>query len=164
MLETLTIITLATLWLIFFRPGKTPPLESQLKIERPGRYQIVLAPKLNLAQPFLEAVAKRLGAQDSTLNSAMQCFAVRDKHVSAHGSEVYLLAISARNGMLYFQGTPPLSENPDSYLETIGKFANEVLVPVSGSGEAGQQADASIVDAVNDVAQQHGIEIRHLVD
>jgi hypothetical protein len=162
MIETLTIITLAILWLIFFRPGKTPPLESQLKIERPGRYQIVLAPKLNLAQPFLEAIAKRFTAQDSTLNGDMQCFAVRDKHVSAHGSEVYLLAISARNGMLYFQGTPPLSDDTGNYLETIRKFAKEVLVPESGSGALSQQGDASIVDAVNDVARQHGIEIQHL--
>ncbi|ADE10901.1 hypothetical protein [Sideroxydans lithotrophicus] len=164
MLETLTIITLATLWLIFFRPGKTPPLESQLKIERPGRYQIVLAPKLNLAQPFLEAIAQRFAAQDSTLNGAMQCFAVRDKHVSAHGSAVYLLAISARNGMLYFQGTPPLSDDPGNYLETIRKFAKEVLMPEAGSGKPGPQGAASIVDAVNAVAQQHGIEIEHLTD
>lgn len=164
MIETLTIITLAVVWLIFFRPGKTPPLESQLKIERPGRYQIVLAPKLNLAQPILEAIAKRFGSQGSEQTSDMQCFAVRDKHVSAHGSEIYLLAITARSGMLYFQGTSPLSDNPGNYLETIRKFANEVLVPESASGASSQQSNASIVDAVNHVAQQHGIEISYLAD
>ena len=60
MIETLTLITLCVLFLIFFRPGKTPPLESQLVIERPGQYKITLVPQLNLAQRFIEALIVRL--------------------------------------------------------------------------------------------------------
>lgn len=52
MIETLTIITLSVLFLIFFRPGKTPPLDNPMVIERPGKYHVTLAPQLNLAQPF----------------------------------------------------------------------------------------------------------------
>ena len=62
MIEFTTIVTLAILFLIFFRPGKTPPLENPLVIERPGQYHMTLAPQLNLAQPFIEEVASRLGS------------------------------------------------------------------------------------------------------
>jgi len=61
MIETITIITLSVLFLIFFRPGKTPPLNNPLVIERPDHYHMTLPPQLNLAQPFIEAVAAQIG-------------------------------------------------------------------------------------------------------
>jgi hypothetical protein len=160
MIETLTVITISVLLLIFFRPGKTPPLESRLTINRPGRYQLVLAPKLNLAQPFIEAIVERIGTlEDPTLSGEMQCLAVRDKHVTAHQKDVYLLAISCRSGILYIQATPPVSDDAANYLETIRKFAGEVLASVPVSGTFSQKIDARIVDAVNEVAQKRGIDI-----
>jgi len=163
MIETLTVITICVLLLIFFRPGKTPPLESRLVIERPGRYQIILAPKLNLAQPFIEAIVERFGVlEDPTLSSEMHCFAVRDKHVTAHDKDVYLLAITCRSGILYFQGTPPAADEGGNDLETIRKFANEVLESVPLSGTQSQKIDERIVDAVSEVAQKRGIDISRL--
>lgn len=163
MIETLIIVTLCVVWLIFFRPGKTPPLESRLTIERPGRYQIVLAPKLNLAQPFIEAVAERIGGvDDAALCSETQCFAVRDKQVTAQDGDVYLLAISCRNGMFYFQATRPLSDNPGNYLETIRKFARDALESLPAGGKHSQEIDGRIIDAVNEVSQQHGTDASNL--
>lgn len=163
MIETLTLITLATIWLIFFRPGKTPPLESRLTIERPGRYRIVLAPKLNLAQPFIEAIAQRIGSSgDATQSSETLYFAVRDKQVAGNDKDVYLLAISCRNGMLYFQGTQALSDDPANRLETIRKFSHDVLAPLPADVVHSAEVGAGIVDAANSVAHQHDIEIERL--
>ncbi|BCK86822.1 hypothetical protein MIZ01_0588 [Sideroxyarcus emersonii] len=163
MIETLTLITLATLFLIFFRPGKTPPLESRLTIERPGRYQIVLAPKLNLAQPFIEAIAQRVGNPGGAMqNSETQCFAVRDKQVSGNDKDVYLLAISCRNGMLHFHGTQAVSDDPGNYPETIRKFTHDVLAPLPADAVRSPEMDERIVDAVNSVAQRQGIGIDRL--
>jgi hypothetical protein len=161
MIETLTVITICILLLIFFRPGKTPPLESRLVIERPGRYQIILAPRLNLAQPFIESVVEKVGVlEDPTLSSKMHCFSVRDKHVAAHGKDGYLLAVTCRSGVLYFQGTPPAEDASD--LETISKFAGDVLESVPASGTQSQKIDERIVEAINDVAQRREIGVSEL--
>lgn len=128
MIETLTIITLSVLFLIFFRPGKTPPLNNPLVIERPDQYHMTLMPQLNLAQPFIEAIAAQIGkSSDSTQYSATQYFEVRDKQVTAHGHDCYLLAITRCNGILYFQAASPQSDDPNSHLHTIHKFADAVL-------------------------------------
>ena len=163
MIETLTLITLSVLFLIFFRPGKTPPLANQLTIERPGQYHITLAAQLNLAQPFIEDIARQLGTSGSTgQDSTTQCFEVRDKNVTAHGHDFYLLAITQRNGMLYFQAARPQSEDPSSQYKTISAFAASVLarVPPAASHNAG--ANERIVAATAIVAQQCQIEIKRL--
>ena len=108
MIETLTLITIAILLLIYFRPGKTPKLDNPLVINRTGRYQATLAPQLNLAQPFIEAIAEQLGSMSDTKQiSATHIFEVYDKQVSAHAQKFYLLAISQRDGMLNFDVSSP---------------------------------------------------------
>lgn len=144
MLETLTIITLSVLFLILFRPGKTPPLDNPLVIERPGQYRMTLAPQLNLAQPFVEAVAKQIGSHgDAEPDSATQCFEVRDKQVTAHGHDSYLLSITRRNGMLYFQADHPSGNQA----VTEGAAAN---------------TSQHIATSVLEVAQPRGISIKQL--
>jgi len=93
MIETATLITLCLLFLIFFRPGKMPPLEKVLVIDRPGHYHLTLAPQLNLAQPFIEAVIAQFGTpNEGERDSAPGYFEVRDPQVKAHGRDRYLLA------------------------------------------------------------------------
>lgn len=163
MIETLTLITLSVLFLIFFRPGKTPPLDNLLVIERPGQYHMALAPQLNLAQPFIEDIARQLGAEEGTSqNSTTQCFEVRDKQVTAHGHDFYLLAITRRNGMLYFQAVRPQSEDPGSQYKTISEFAASVLARFSSSDSHNAEANERIVAATNIAAQQYQIEIKRL--
>jgi len=163
MIETFTIITLALLYLIFFRPGKTPPLESPLVIERPGHYHMKLAPKLNLAQPFIEVIAAKIGAPgDATQHSEMQCFEVRDRNVAAHGCDSYLLAITQTDGMLHFDATSPQSDDPQSYLGTIREFAYAALARFPKAGEYDRALDECIVAATQQAAQLRSIQVSHL--
>lgn len=161
MIESATILTLCMLYLIFFRPGKTPPLENPLVIERPGQYHMTLAPHLNLAQPFIEALVKRIGSSGETgADSATKYFEVRDKQVSSHGYNFYLLAVTRRNGMLYFQAARPVSKDSDSQIKTISDFSNEVLARFPGND--GHESGADIAAEVQEVAQQRSIQIRAL--
>jgi hypothetical protein len=163
MIETFTIITLSVLFLIFFRPGKTPPLNNLLVIERPGQYHITLMPLLNLAQPFVESIAQQIGASNEVIRySKMQCFEVRDNQVVAHGYKSYLLAITRRNGMLYFHAASPQSDDPNSHFPTIKKFADENLSPFPAIGTYDATLDTLIVTATQEAARLRSIEIKHL--
>ncbi len=158
MIETLTLITLCVLFLVFFRPGKTPPLNSPLVIERPGKYKMTLAPKLNLAQPFIEAISGRLDKLNISAQhgNALQCFSISDKQV-ANKSDVYLLAIIMREGMLYFMAEQPISNNPGNYLETIKTFAKDVLADFPSSDERSKMLGDDIVNAVQEASLERGI-------
>ncbi len=156
MIEFATIVTLSILFLIFFRPGKTPPLENPLVIERPGQYHMTLAPQLNLAQPFVEELAGRLGGM-----AASDCdtvyFEVKDRQVAAHGFDFYLLAITRRNGMLLFQAARPSSKGGDQ-VETIREFAEGVLKRFPGEGRRCDEIAEIAIQAAGD----RGIGIRTL--
>lgn len=141
MIETLTLITLCLLYLIFFRPGKTPKLENPLVIERIGFYRITLAPQLNLAQPFIEAIAKRMGAANDVTVSGVACvFEVRDKHIVPKGFDYYVLTIMQRNGTLCFEAAPPLT-------------GNQV------EADNGHETVHSLVSIVQQVAAEQGINV-----
>ena len=161
MIETLTLITLSVFLLIYFRPGKTPPLDNPLLIERPGQYYITLAPRLNLAQPFIEAIAKRLATPvEPALYSKTQCFAVYDKQVTAHGYKHYLLAITQRNGALFFQGiSPDPLLDQDGLYDMLMEFYNATMASVPAIGLHSIEIDERIVSAVKIVAQQRQVEI-----
>lgn len=163
MIETFTIITLSVLFLIFFRPGKTPPLNNPLVIEHPGQYHMTLAPQLNLAQPFIEDIVKLISGQNYWAQFSMtQYFAVQDKQVRAHGSDCYLLAITLRNGMLYFQAASPKSDNQKDNHATIGDSANSVLERFPATGLHNKALDERIIASAKESAQLRGIYIQHL--
>ena len=163
MIETLTVITLSLLYLIYFRPGKTPPLDNPLIIERVGRYKITLAPLLNLAQPFIEEVAKQIEPAGETKQySATQCFDVYDNQVKAHGSRHYLLGITQRNGMLYFYAVSPQSEVAKNHFATISDFANAKLINYPAAGEYNAALDQRIAAAVQDIARMRGAQVKQL--
>ncbi|MDO8413227.1 MAG: hypothetical protein Q7S51_05495 [Gallionellaceae bacterium] len=147
MIEFTTLTIICILLLLYFRPGKTPPLKNSLVIEHPGKYHATLAAQLNLAQPLIEALAQQIGT-GHTNNSATLYFEVRDKQVRAHGAEFYLLAITQRNGMLYFEASSPQSSSQVS--------------DTSSGGEYSHAADAHIIKTVQEVAQSRGIRIKHL--
>jgi hypothetical protein len=161
MIETATLITLSMLFLIFFRPGKTPPLQNPLLIERPGRYHLTLAPQLNLAQVFIEAVADKIAeTAEAMQNSETYYFEVCDKQVAAHGYDTYLLAITQREGMLLVQAARPESNEQSANLQTIRDFSHAVLArypddEVHGSGE-------KIIAAMQSEAKRRDISIRML--
>jgi hypothetical protein len=161
MIETLTLITLCMLYLIFFRPGKTPPLKKSLVIDRPGKYHALLAPNLNLAQPLVEAIAQRLLESSSDAGSSTtQFFEVQDTHVTAHGHAAYLLAITKRNGMLYFQATAPAGNS--DHLQTISEFSQKTLEKFPLAGEPDDTVNREIVSAAQQVANTRSIEIAQI--
>jgi hypothetical protein len=146
------------LYLIYVRPGKTPPLNNPLVIERPGKYHVLLAPNLNLAQPLVEAIAQRLlESPGGTDNSTTQFFEVQDSHVTAHGYAVYLLAITKQNGMLYFQATAPVDNS--KHLQTISEFSRKVLEKLPLAGEPNNTVNREIVSAAQQVASTRSVEI-----
>ena len=145
MIETLTLITLCILYLIYFRPGKTPPLNSALVIKRPGRYQATLAPQLNLAQPFIESIVKQLeSAHDDRQDSSSQVFEVYDNQVVKHSKKFYLLAIRKYQGMLYFDAYQSAAEIQD----------DRKAVP--------EHEDQFLVAAVKEAAKGRGITVKQI--
>ena len=98
--------------LIAIGRGRLMPSEKTLVIERQSRYSMVLSPGLNLALPFVEAVAEHLH-KDSKREGLPLCFEVTDPHVSARTP--YLLQISERAGLLHLEtcSTPPELREPD---------------------------------------------------
>lgn len=160
MIETAMLITLCMLYLIFFRPGKTPPLENSLVIERAGQYHLTLEPRLNLAHSFIEAIAAQL-ASSAVQNTAPQFFEVRDKQVNAHGYDFYLLAITRRNGLWFFQAVRPVSGEPSGQFKTVSEFSSELLAryPLENDLRAGGE---DIVAAVQSVALSRDVQVKSI--
>lgn len=98
MIWVLMIVTL-----IVIGRGKMLPSEKALVIERNGQYKMDLAPGLNLAQPFIEAIAKQVTLRkDANHNGLILCFEVRDKNLSSRKQPFYLLKVSLQNGYISF--------------------------------------------------------------
>lgn len=84
--------------------GKILRSEKVIMLERMGQYTVVLAPGLNLAQPFIEAVARQVSlCGDNNLDGLQLCFEVRDKHIATKKQPTYLLVVSQHNGALHFE-------------------------------------------------------------
>lgn len=156
MIETITVITLCMLYLVFFRPGKTPKLESPLLIERPGRYRITLAAKLNLAQPFIESVAASISFATQTLQgSTTQFFAVRDAQA---GPDSFLLVIGYRDGMLYFQAEQPPRSDKDG-ADWLAMYTDDMLADAPARDKHSAALDAQIISAMQRVATERGVDV-----
>lgn len=164
-IETLAIITLGALFLVFFRPGKTPPLEKRLTIKYPGRYQITLASRLNLAQPFIEALAEQMVRDKVEPHCpVILYFVVSDKQVSAHGTKEYLLAVYCRDGLFYFQAECPSSKNAGNYLDTIKAYTLDIPQDLPAGNEQTEALEVGIVRAVQKIAREKNIDVRLLTE
>lgn len=165
MIELITLTVLVTIVIALIRPGTTPPLDNPLVIERSGQFHMTLAPQLNLAQPLIEAIASQL-LNDSLLgDSETLCFEIRDADVAAHGQKFYLLGLTRRNGMLYFQAIGPRPQVPDTDRDTPYKvlldYAAQVLVNIpSTPGDA--NLGVRLAQTVLAVAAARGINARQL--
>ncbi|HEY5993038.1 MAG TPA: hypothetical protein VIU46_00390 [Gallionellaceae bacterium] len=161
MIETLTLITISLIALIIFRPGKTPPLENPLVINRIGQFHAVLAPRINLAQPLLENISRRVTEEvRAGANTPPLYFKVQDKEVKAHGQDCYLLAATLRDGVLYFQATAPGSNQNE--LDTIRAFSEAELSRNPETRARADQASASLIDAIHAAASQRGASLTAL--
>jgi hypothetical protein len=160
----LTLLTVVLLIVIFIvKPGRTPPLQNPLIIDRTGKYHITLAPQLNLAQPYIEDIAKQLDKIGNLpLNSATNYFEVRDSEVKAHGKNYYLLAVTQRNGKLYFQAISSHAGFAQDRLNELQEFSKAVLINVPASGEVNEELNQIIVSATVDAGEARGISVSRL--
>lgn len=107
--------------LIVLGRGKILPSVKPLVIERKGQYKIILAPGLNLAQPFIEAIVKQVALrEDAKQDGLILGFEVRDKNIASRKKTFYLLEVSLQNGCLCFDASPapqkPILPNTTSFV------------------------------------------------
>jgi hypothetical protein len=163
--ESLLLITLITLVVLTIRRARPIVLENPVIIQRPGEYHITLAPQLNRAQTFVEKIAAQFSRTHSLEGDfTSRYFEVRDPKVFSQGADCYLLAVTLRDGLLYFQAANPGKAQKDaaSHLQTIREFSENVLKqhphiePAEAAGA--EQLDA----AVETVAKQLQISVSAL--
>ena len=159
---TVATIIITVIVVLTLRNTKRVALESPLILNRTGQYHATLAPRLNVAQTFVEAIAKQLsGPREAKQSSATQCFEVRDPEAAKLGQERYLLAITMRHGLLYFQAITPLASDQDSH-DMLMEAAHNALarIPVTDRQESG--TDEQIIASTGKAAQQLGINIKKI--
>jgi hypothetical protein len=163
--ESLLLITVITLIVLTIRRARPVVLDSSVVIQRPGQYHIILAPQLNRAQTFIEQIAKQyllLHPPKGDLPS--QYYEVRDPAVFAKGESAYLLAVTLRDGMLYFQAINPqrLLHDADSHLKTMREFSETVLQQHPHLEPADEQWAEKLRDSVDTIAGQLKIAVKAL--
>lgn len=163
--ETLLVLTLVTLIVITIRRAKPVILDNPVIIQRSGQYHITLAPQLNRAQTFIEQIARQFTQTHPPAGDLpTQYFEVRDPKVFSQGESCYLLAISLRGGILYFQAInpQPLLRDSDSHYKTLHEFSEAVLKLHPLSEPAGELAAEKLHAAVAAVAAQLMIAVKVL--
>lgn len=162
--ESLLLITLVTLVVLTIRRSKPVILDHPLIISRPGLYHITIAPQLNPAQSFIEAIAAQAGSVAALADSALCCYAVHDARVATDKDKLYLMALAVRGGVLYFQAinSMPVLSDQESHHRTISEFADAVLAehPLHGAGDPGSAA--ALRAAVQVAASVRQIKVEEL--
>lgn len=98
--------------LVIIGRGKILPSEQAIIIDRKARYKMELAPGLNLAQSFIEAIAEQvILIEDVKHNEFILNFEVQDKNIASRKRPFYLLQIAMKNGYLSFDAKPVLQNN-----------------------------------------------------
>lgn len=159
MIELAVLTLLITVVVIIIKPGRTPPLENPLVIERGGQFRATLAPKLNLAQPLLESISKNLSVEArASGDSKIFFFSVLDGEVKAHGVDHYLFAVALHAGMLHFKVAAPRKLDYD--YNTILKDSAATFAALDLKIEAvSPEAEEALLQAVQTSATQFGIKI-----
>ncbi|MDD2775111.1 MAG: hypothetical protein PHU06_04070 [Gallionella sp.] len=160
----LTVLTILTILVVLtLRHVKPPVLEHPLVIQRVGQYHITLAPQLNGAQTFMEHIAKQFATYQPVSGECdTQFFSVKDFQLFGDKDKFYLLAVSLRNGLLYFQviAPPPLLRDKDSHLDAMRTFSAAVLV--GQPANTNNDAAAVVMQAIDTAAQNLNITVESL--
>ena len=141
-------------------------------VQHDGEYSAKLAPYLTSAQPLIENFIHTLHTQlnvvklDVSKNSSTLYFIIYDKNTTAHGREFYLLAITLRDGILYFQAVAPRaqdeSNDQNSHLKTVREVSSRILANVPGRGTYYSEIDSAIMTALTTAAQKQTIVVQPL--
>lgn len=163
--ESLLLITIISLVVLTIRRARPVILESPVIIQRPGQYQITLAPQLNRAQTFIEQIAKQFTQlHQSGGDLPTQYFEVRDPKVFSKGESSYLLAIALRSGVLYFQAVnpKPLQRDTSSHYNTLREFSETAMQHHPLSEPADEREAEKLSGSVETVAGQLKIAVKVL--
>lgn len=160
--ESLLLITIITLVVLTIRRARPVILETPVAIRRPGQYQITLAPQLNRAQTFIEEIAKNFALlHQSKGDLATQYFEVHDPKVFSKGKNFYLLAISLRAEILYFQAINSKSEqsDPASHCKELREFSEVEMQQYPIFAPRNEGGEEMLCGSVNTVARQLNIVV-----
>ena len=158
----ITAIILLIAFILIGRLTKPRQLERPVVIERGGNYRVTLAPRLNLAISFIERIAHSFRAQPALSgDSATLCLAVSDPSLKRYAIETYLLAITLRHGMLYFQAMQPVLKGDSPYRQ-LDEFAQAANMPPANLPDA--QQDERLLAAAEQTAAGHDISIQRLLE
>lgn len=163
--ETLLLVTIITLVVLTLLRGRPVVLDSPVTIQRTGQYHIILAPQLNRAQNFIEQIAKRFVLMHPPPGDLpSQYYEIRDPIVFAKGQSAYLLAVTLREGILYFQAVnpKPLLHDTDSHLKTLREFSGPVLEQHPLSDPAGEEWAEKLRDSIKTIAGDMQIAVKEL--
>ena len=164
MIELTIIVSLIVFTLIGMRT-RPRPLENPVVIQRHGDYHMTLAPKLNLITGFIERIAKHYRSLPAVEgDSEILCFEVRDPSLKRHGIETYLLAVTLRNNLLYFQALlpQPTAKDNDTPYKQIHDYALAVLVNTP-TGELNAEQEQRITKSVEQSAQGSEISVTRII-
>lgn len=159
MAELFLIGMIVTLVILTIRSGRPVILETPVIIHRVGKYHITLAPQLNRAQNFIEQIAVEL-ARLKLSDSDTQIFAVYDEEICPTGEKMYLLAVTLRGGIAYFQAIMPKAVllDGDSHYQTMRNFSTAVLHDIPVAAVAARAHDL-IERALNVAAQRAHLRV-----
>jgi hypothetical protein len=140
-------LVVLVVWLI---SGKKPVVfENPIVIQSIGLYHATISPQYAQSQCLIVEIAAQL-RQEDTSDVATQCFEVH--HADLH----YLMAVTRRAGVLYFQVIGSATEG----IQGLRSFSEQVLLhhpltlPLSGP--------ADLIDAVHAVARSLKIDCLNL--
>ena len=172
MLETfIAVSSLIALIILVKRANRRVVLPNPVLVQRDGEYSAVLAPYLNTAQPLIESFMHTLREQlnvaklDDSKSSTTLYFKIYDKNITAHGRDFYLLAITLRDGLLYFQAVVPVApdnKDEDSHLKTVREVSSRILANVPDRGTYSADMDSAIITALTTAAQKQSIVVHPL--
>lgn len=162
MIELTLITILLIIVVIVIKPGRTPPLENPLVIERIGQFRATLAPRLNLAQPLLESISKNLSEQARSLgDTSTFYFSIQDGDVKAHGVDHYLLSVTLHHEILHFAVCSPLPLIYD-YNSILNASATALSGLQLNQGTISANAEETLKETIFSSADQFGVKITQL--
>lgn len=158
----ITAILLFITFVLIGRLTKPRQLERPVVISRNGDYHVTLAPKLNLVATLIERIAHCYRNQPvSPGDSTTLCLAVSDPALQRYAVESYLLAITLRDNLLYFQAMQPIA-NSDSHYRQLNEFAETALQSIPPAGAVQAELEQHILAAAEQAALGHDIRVQRL--
>jgi hypothetical protein len=167
MFELALLVLLVVLVVAALKGGRHKLQQTPVVIDVPGEFHITFAPQLTDAQAFIEQIARNYKRPDALAEELpTQFFKVDYHNGQAPAARFYLLAVSIRGGMLYFQAinAQPLLGDHDSHLNQLKLYSEAVLELHPLSHSSGVDEVIRLNEAVESAAAQFNLTVSPLID